>query len=278
MLRNISEMKGCIVRAVDGDIGHVSDIYFDDVQWAARYVIVDTGTWLQSRKVLVSPFAFRVPFWFDRTLSVSLTKEQVKDSPNVDLQLPVSRQHELEYSNYYGYPYYWGSSGIWGWGSQPNMLMSGYDGLLVNAEANLQHAQLAVADMEAEQEACADVHLRSVNVVKDYRIDATDGDVGHVTDMLVDDTNWAIRYLTVETGSWWLGHKVLIARQWIDSVSWDEGSIKIALTREAIKNAPIYDSSIPIDRAREIEIHQHYDVPGYWDAPEPQTQAEHAMS
>src|SRR5664279_5288392 len=107
MLRSMNDLEDYAIRATDGTIGHVKDFYFDDAAWVIRYLVVDTGGWLSSRKVLISPIAIGRPNWTERVLPVSITKEQVKNSPDIDTQKPVSRQHEISYLGYYGYPYYW---------------------------------------------------------------------------------------------------------------------------------------------------------------------------
>ena len=55
-------------------------------------------------------------------LPVSITKDQVKNSPDIDTQKPVSRQHETEHLGYYGYPFYWGGARLWGMGAYPGSL------------------------------------------------------------------------------------------------------------------------------------------------------------
>ena len=55
MLRSTSQLLGHRLTALDGEIGHVKDFYFDDKEWAVRYVIVKTGSWLSDRQVLISP-------------------------------------------------------------------------------------------------------------------------------------------------------------------------------------------------------------------------------
>jgi len=99
-----------------------------------------------------------------------------------------------------------------------------------------------------------------------YDIQATDGDIGHVQGLLVDEETWAIRYMVVETGHWWLGHRVLIAPQWILKVSWSDTAVAVNLTRQAVKDAPPYDSAVELDREQEIGIHEHYGLPAYWSA------------
>ena len=125
MLRSMKNLEDYAIRATDGIIGHVKDFYFDDEAWVIRYLVVDTGTWLSSRKVLISPISIGHPDWTDRVLPVSITKEQVKNSPDIDTQKPVSRQHEIQYLGYYGYPYYWGGAGLWGEGIDPSMTDDG---------------------------------------------------------------------------------------------------------------------------------------------------------
>ena len=266
MLRSMKDLEGYAIRATDGNIGHVKDFYFDDEAWVIRYFVVATGSWLSSREVLISPIAIGEPDWSNNVLPVSITKEQVKNSPDIDTDKPVSRQHEMRYLGYYGYPSYWGGSGLWGGGAYPGMMMTS-DGVFGST--------LYVADPEA-QEAYAradearhrddDLHLRSCQAVMDYRIHASDGDIGHVQGLLVDEQTWAIRYMIVNTSNWRLGHQVLIAPQWIKSVSWPEATVSVDLTRQAVKDAPEYDSTAPLDRTQEMGIHEHYGRPGYWAA------------
>ncbi len=126
MLRSMKDLENYTIRATDGTIGHVKDFYFDDEAWVIRYLVVDTGSWLSSRKVLISPIAIGHPDWTEKVLPVSITKEQVKNSPNIDTDKPVSRQHEIRYLGYCGYPFYWGGVGLWGATMYPNMMMPSY--------------------------------------------------------------------------------------------------------------------------------------------------------
>src|ERR1700677_3067215 len=104
MLTNAVHLKGLVVRATDGELGTVDQLYFDDDTWAIRYVTVDTGGWLGSRNVLLSPMSIVSTDWQSGRLDVALTKKQVKHSPDIDTRQPVSRQHEAAYLDYYGYP------------------------------------------------------------------------------------------------------------------------------------------------------------------------------
>jgi|ERR1022692_1124059 hypothetical protein len=266
MLRSMKDLEDYAIGATDGTIGHVKDLYFDDEAWVIRYLVVDTGTWLSSRKVLISPIAIDHPNWADKVLPVSITKEQVKNSPDIDTEKPVSRQHEIQYLGYYGYPYYWGGAGLWGGGTYPNIMMPDYPGFVSTPNAVESDAEKAYAQAEEVRHQDDDSHLRSCKAVISYHVQATDGDIGHVQGLLVDEETWAVRYLIVDTSNWWLGHQVLIAPEWIQDVSWPDATVSINLTQQAVKDSPPYDSAVQPDRKQEIGIHDHYGRPGYWMA------------
>jgi len=267
MLRTLKELHDYTIGAVDGAIGQVTDLFLDDEAWVVRYLVVDTGGWLSGRKVLISPMAIGEPNWAGQLLPVSITKEQVKNSPDVDTDKPVTRQHELEFSGYYDYPYYWGGGGYWGVGMYPGTMMAGYGGFGSPRAAIRQETQNARARAEeARGDAHADPHLRSCKEITGYHIHASDGDIGHVSGMLIDDETWAVRYLIVNTSNWWVGHQMLVAPQWIEGVSWADGTVSVKLTRQAVKDAPVFESTGTLTREDEARLHEHYGRSGYWAA------------
>ncbi|MGO9935562.1 MAG: PRC-barrel domain-containing protein [Steroidobacteraceae bacterium] len=229
MLHTTNDLIDCTISATDGRIGRIKDCYIDDETWVVRYLVVETGTWLSSRKVLIPPSTAVTPNWVEQLLSVQLTRQQVEDSPNIDTDRPVSRQHERTLLKHYDYPCYWN-------GSEP-----------LNANVDLHDDQ----------------HLRSSEAIASYRIHATDGQLGHVACLLFDE-NWKIRYIIANTSDWWLGHQVLIASQWITDVSWDDRTVAVRLTRDAVKHSPPYHARTQLDRDEEIRLHDHYRLPGYW--------------
>ncbi len=122
MLLTSNQLKGFAIRATDGELGIFDQLYFDDESWAVRYLIVETGGWLGGRPVLISPVSVIHADTDARCLDVALTKTQVADSPDVDTQKPVSRQHEADYLEYYGYPFYWEGPYLWGPAAFPFLL------------------------------------------------------------------------------------------------------------------------------------------------------------
>lgn len=265
MLRSTKQLEKYTIGTTDGELGQVKDFYFDDETWVVRYVIVETGAWLSSRRVLISPFSIGAPDGVGHILPVSITKQQLKDSPSIDLEKPVSRQHEMSYLGYYGYPYYWGGTGLWGEGAYPGMMMTGvgYGGSDAQFERLSRQAELSNSDP----------HLRSCAVLEEYHVHATDGDIGHIQGFLLDEKSWAIRYAIVNTSNWWLGHSVLISPEWIGEVSWSQSKVTTSLNRQAIKDAPAYDPDVMFERADEIGIYKHYGRAGYWSEGAPRRAA-----
>ena len=250
MLFRIDKLIGMTIGATDGEIGKVKDVYFDDHRWAVRYLVVETGSWLEERKVLISPISVETIDWITRTVKVRLNKEQVKGSPNFDTDKPISRQHEMEFLSYYGYPDYWNGLMLWGAAPYP-VTPSG---------------AIAVVDDTPDTRAKipADPHMRSAMEVSGYHLQALDDSIGHLEDFMADNESWAIRYLVVDTRNWWPGKHVLIPPQWIKKLDWSLKTVDVDVTRDTVQGSSEYDPAIDFTREREASLYRHYQRPGYW--------------
>ncbi len=262
MLRSVKDLNNFVLRATDGDIGHVKDFYFDDDAWVVRYLVVDAGSWLESRKVLISPISLHPPEWSKHSIPVSISKSQIKSSPSINTDEPVSRESEEQFMGHYGYPYYWNGRGIWAEGLYPYTLFPGYAGYMGDRQEKERESLLRY---ERARHRNDDPHLRSCKAVTGYHIEATDGEIGHVADYLVDDETWAVRYLIVDTSNWWLGHKVLVAPTWITAIQWTTEMISVNLSRDSIRRAPIYDPNTEWDAEFDRSLYYHYGRSGHWD-------------
>lgn len=252
MLRSLKDLQGYGIHARDGDIGSVDQFFFDDQRWTIRYLVVDTGGWLPGRRVLISPLAIEGVDWDSHHMDLSITKEQVEGSPDIDADKPVSRQYEADYYAYYGWPSYWGGGAAWGAYAYPGLL------------AATPPAHWPSAEERQDQQEQGDPHLRASKEVIGYHIRATDDEIGHVEDFVVDDESWELRYLVVDTSNWWFGKKVLVAPSWVKQVSWEERQVIIDLSQEEIKNGPEWDPSVPINRQYEERLYDAYGRPAYW--------------
>jgi uncharacterized protein YrrD len=261
MLRSTKDLEHYEIDAPDGDLGHIKDFYFDDDAWVVRYLVLDTGSWLSGRRVLISPISIREPDTISRKLRLSITKEQVSNSPDIDTDRPVSRQSEGLYLGYYGYAGYWGGLGMWGNGLYPYTMSPGYLDMTLPRQRDSE--EQAYRSAQRERRLNEDPHLRSCKEVVGYHLHASDGEIGHVTDFLMDDETWAIRYLVVDTSNWWIGHKVLIATSWLEDVSWGAQTVSVNLSRESVKAAPTYQPADGLSLEREVELYKHYDRTWY---------------
>jgi hypothetical protein len=248
MLRNASAINGYTIAASDGHLGTVSDCLFDDASWLIRWLVVDTGTWLSGRKVLLPAFALGHIDPERREFSVRLTRQQVKDSPDIDTERPVSRQMETDIYDYYGWSPYW-SSGLY---------MAGYGGGAM-APLPLPGSSRREEDIAAARRSGDDPHLRSVKAITGYHIHASDGEIGHVGDFLVEDADWSIHYLVVDTRNWWPGRKVLVSPRSVREIDWTDNLVNINVDRQRVKESPGYDASKTVDRDYEKHFHSYYD-------------------
>lgn len=248
MLWNASKIKGYTVAASDGDIGTVSDLLFDDESWHIRWLVVDTSTWFTERKVLLPTSTLGHVDPQTEKFSVKLTRQQVKDSPDIDTERPVSRQSESDLYGYYGWTPYWGGLYVGGYGS----------GMAAPVVAPMPDAQRIEREAIEAQHRRDDPHLRSINTVEGYYIRATDGDIGHVEDMLVEESDWTIHYLVIDTKNWWPGKKVLISPHSARDINWAEKTVALNVDRQRVKNSPTYDASTIVDRAYEDRFGAYY--------------------
>ncbi|MEW6249131.1 MAG: PRC-barrel domain-containing protein [Planctomycetota bacterium] len=248
MLRSLTTLRRYHIEALDGRLGAVRDIYFDDRDWIVRYFVVDTGGWLTGRQVLISPASVRDVDWDSAVVAVQLTRAQIKQSPDISADEPVSRQMERELIDYYAWPLYWGPSV-----GSPGATWAG-------AEA----PAMPLAERATQRSTHGDPNLRSVRAVTGYYISARDGDIGHVEDFLADEDDWTIRYMVVDTRNWLAGRTVLVAPRWIREIDWANTRVHVIVDRAAIERSPAWDPARALDRDYEARLFAHYNQAGYW--------------
>lgn len=241
MLRSIRELQGYGIEANDGHIGHLMTLFFDDENWHIRYLAIDTGNWLPGKKVLLTPQHIGEPDWLSQSLPIDLTKEDIKNSPPIESDMPVSQQLEMiRHHHFDSTPYYW----IEPWSG------SAYPVWHVGKEKHDDHI--------------FDQHLRSCKNILGYQIQAQDGTVGHVDDFIIDKEKWTIRYLVANTKKIMPGKQVLLLPQCISEIDCENHLLNVDLSSDKIKNSPEYDSSMPVNREYEIRYYDYYGRSHYW--------------
>lgn len=222
MLQSMKALKKCSILATDGEVGKVTDAYFDDERWVVRHLIVDTGNWLTRHEVLLSPLSVSGMDWEHHQVQMDLRRDTIDNSPGVDAHQPVSRQAEAALARHYGLPYYWGGPHS---GDKPNF----------------DDEQIRVIQDDIAHGNPEDRFLRSYNEVAGYAIAARDDRVGHVADVLFDDHDWSIQYLVVDPRDIWPGKHVLVPASRIESVYWTDRKVAVDMTRDEVENSPEYD-------------------------------------
>jgi len=248
MLQSLKNIEGYGLKAIDGELGKTKDFYFDDASWTVRYAVVDTQKWLPGRRVLISPTSFKEPQWSQSMIPTSLTMDQVRESPSVETDRPVSRQHEAALAKHFAWPVYWIAPA----------------GIPVPAAA-ANHPQATTATKEKPTATVeGSSHLRSLEEVVGYDVQALDGEVGSVSDFIVDTDAWNLRYLVADTRKWFPGGKVLLSLDWIESIDWKSKHVKVDLKEDMVKACPPYKPSNAVNREYEERIYDYYGRPRYW--------------
>lgn len=253
MLRSTKKLRGYNLIATDGMIGRVYEFYFDNYEWAIRYFVVDTGKWLPGRKVLISPVVFGQPDWKSKRIPVNLTKMRIENAPPVSKDEPVSRQKEIDINAYFGWANYWSRFGA------PDLAP-----VVKHPEA------LRIAEEEAREGLAGnrvhegDPNLRSTREVINYNVRASDGEIGHIEDYIVDDKTWVVRYLVIDTRNLLPGKKVIVSPNWIEDIRWARREVRFNVARDFIENAPEFNPSEPINREYETVLYDYYGRPQEW--------------
>lgn len=228
MAHTVKELKGNEILARDGRIGAVDDVYFDDERWAVRYLVVDTGSWLPGKRVLISPASVETGLSSGDELRVGLTREQVEHAPAAASDRPVSRQYEMAHAAHFGYPYYWSGPMLWGAAAYPVPPVAG-----AKPRMSPSRAEAEAAAQRAVKE--GDAHLRSGSEVVGYAIEARDGSIGEVEDFVLDEKSWAIHDVVVDTTKWWPGGHVRVHPEYVERIDWNARTMHLRLTRAEVK-------------------------------------------
>ena len=205
MLLLTKQMHGALVEASDGKLGKLVDFLFDDRDWTIKNLVLDAGTWLNSRRVTLPPNLIRHKDWRDHRLMVTgLTRDQVLKSPNVETHVTVGDSTKLETATIMDWGLYW------------------------------------IHIVDHPWQATDDPHLRNTEEVIKYHLRETDGRIGHVADFLIDEESWKIRFLEADTRNWWPGKRVLISPERVKNIDGADRIVQIDLSRDEFEHSLVY--------------------------------------
>ncbi|MGA9651499.1 PRC-barrel domain containing protein [Pedobacter sp.] len=222
MKRSLKSFSLFSLGATDGEIGKVKELYLDDESWQIRYWVVDTGDWLPKRKVLISVQSLLVPDWENGVFETSLSLDQIKNSPDIDTDKPVSRQQEVELNEHFSWQNYW--------------------------FLPLTDAVRAALPSDAESNGePGNPHLRSSDALTGYQIQASDGPIGQLVDFIIETDGWSITDFVVDMGTWLSSKKVLLPVRTVIEINWSSKDVSLALQVQEVKQAHPYDPGSAIN-------------------------------
>jgi hypothetical protein len=212
-------LKHYTIHGADGEIGRLHDVYFDDVSWKVLFLVADTRPWLIGRFVLIWPTALGAPDTASRVFPTALTKAAVENGPPLEAHKPVSRQHAVDVAKYWDWPFFPPGD--------PRFDL----GEALNPPSVDPLPQSTTED---------DPHLRAAGDTTGYHVHTPDGACGHIEDWLLSIDSWTICDAVIDTRNWWPGERVRIPSNAITSINWDEKSVHVSLSKEAIEHHPRY--------------------------------------
>lgn len=257
MLRKLSSLKGFKVEGKGEELGKIEDFYFDEDYFTLRYLLIDTGSWLKDEKTLISTDALEEIDYQSKKLKVNLNTETLKEGPSLEKNKPISQIMEEKLTEHFNWPVYW---------IAPTSNISRI------AKENKRKEEISSFNNQAEEEndmsdRKKESNLRSFDEIKGYYLKTDDKEFGHLKDLFVDEENWLIRYLLIDTCNFLPCKDVLIAPEWIIDISWNQRNIHVNKTKKEIKKAPAYKeekSELSVNRDYEKNLYDHYNEKGYW--------------
>jgi len=171
-----NELTSYKLQAEDGRAGSIKDVLFDDGRWTVRHFVVESGGLLSKHKVILDPMEAMEPDSDEKVLPVRLTKDEIKRHPIPESDPPLSHSTKR---------------------AGPDAMRSAGAGSMIGAgpaEAALSGSGPAYESSYLDP----DPHLRSVSDVQDYILRTGGGDVGKVTDFVINPENWTVTHAVVE--------------------------------------------------------------------------------
>jgi sporulation protein YlmC with PRC-barrel domain len=83
-LRSMAEVIGYTVHATDGEIGAVDDFLIDPRTWRLQHLVIDTGSWLPGKRVVITTDWIADVDWAERHIRVNAGTQKIEDAPPFD--------------------------------------------------------------------------------------------------------------------------------------------------------------------------------------------------
>jgi hypothetical protein len=245
-LVKLNDLNAYNCEAADGKIGPYGDIYFDASRFAVRFLVVNTQEWLTGRKVLLSPFTIGTIDEQNQLIYIELDRQQIRNSPPLGADQPVTRRYEEQYFKYYGWPPYWDNI------SWPHTRL-------------LRASSISATRPNRSLPSHSENHLHRASQILGYGVAVAEGRIGKLSDFVIDTHYWVIRYMEIDTRNYLNSKKyALITPSMLLGIDWPEKDISVDVSRKTMQNAPPYDVNKPISRDYESRLLNYYGEVNYW--------------
>jgi len=231
------DLNNYSIKAQDGEIGKVSDFYFDEDLFYLRYLVVNTEPFLIRNLVLLSPISFLKINSNKKIVEVSMSKNELENSPKLDSAEVVSRQYEKAYNEYFSWPYY-GVSAYGGYGASSGMITPfgipwGQYEQLGRTPYNNENKKDIIKEAQEN-------NLRSSREIRSYSVTGSDKEFGHIQGFILDPETLSIDFIIIDTINYLPSKNVLLRPEWIKDISWHSKTVTFPFSQELIKSAPAY--------------------------------------
>lgn len=277
MLQNANDLLNFLVFGNDGYLGPVRDLYFEDSEWIFRYIVIEMAEPEISSRHLISPLSIKEIRWDRKEIYVNLNSDKVRNSPEIDINLPISLQNEMAIRRYYEWPSYWGQSEFFDppplRGLEKPTIPFDDDRSaeetpdLFGEDEDYEHLRLEPQDDEftetefghSEEDVDYSNNLRSFLDISGYRLQTSDSDSSFVIDLFFTTSDWIVKYLVINLGNDHSGELVLLTLHWVTEINWSKSHIFLSLTQEQLQNAPRFSLDQIISLDFERKINNYYD-------------------
>jgi hypothetical protein len=256
MLWGLKSLKKCSVVASDGKLGNFDNAFFERDRWVVPLISIKTGPWLLGRSVLLAPDFVRRIQTRNHRMQIDISKREILRHKTVDQETAISRRKDEDVRNYYGWPLFWG-------------YVPGPD--LYYPVTGIHQFQFPGVAAEFTPEPKDVVLHTPTGQLKDgeeilgFKVQAIDGEIGYVQDLMIDLEKWKVSYLVVETGSWFYHDRVAISTQWVRDILDLDIQLEVDLMRDTIERSPTpLDESKPWTHAQEQKLYDYYARAKHW--------------
>jgi hypothetical protein len=276
MFQSANDLLNFLVFGNDRYLGPVRDLYFEDSEWIFRYVVIEMESEVSARH-LISPLSIKEIRWDHKEIYVNLDSDKVRNSPEIDINLPISLQNEMALRRYYEWPNYWGQSEFFDpppiRGLEKPTIPFDDDRSaeeppdLYGEDEDYEHLRLEPQDDDfvetefghSEEDVDYSNNLRSLTDITGYRLQTTDSDSSFVIDLFFTSSDWTVKYLAINLGNDHSGELVLLTLHWVNEINWSRSHIFLSLTQEQLQNAPRFSPNKVINLDFERKVNNYYD-------------------